>query len=193
MNVKVAKFGGSSLADAIQMNKVKEIIESDPARRYVVVSAPGKRFDGDNKITDLLYLCKTHIDHNIEYGQVFQVIQDRFRAIELNLGVDANLEKEFEEIDRNLREGASADYIASRGEYLNAKLVAAYLGYDMVDTAGLVLFDERGHFLDEATNEKLKEVVKQFQITLNSIFKVVLINKINILRWQMKFHRLIQA
>ena len=64
MNVKVAKFGGSSLADAIQMNKVKEIIESDPARRYVVVSAPGKRFDGDNKITDLLYLCKTHIDHN---------------------------------------------------------------------------------------------------------------------------------
>ncbi len=161
MNVKVAKFGGSSLADAIQMNKVKEIIESDPARRYVVVSAPGKRFDGDNKITDLLYLCKTHIDHNIEYGQVFQVIQDRFRAIELNLGVDANLEKEFEEIDRNLREGASADYIASRGEYLNAKLVAAYLGYDMVDTAGLVLFDERGHFLDEATNEKLKEVVKQ--------------------------------
>ena len=161
MNIKVAKFGGSSLADAIQMNKVKEIIESDPARRYVVVSAPGKRFDGDNKITDLLYLCKTHIDHNIEYGQVFQVIQDRFRAIELNLGVDANLEKEFEEIDRNLREGASADYIASRGEYLNAKLVAAYLGYDMVDTAGLVLFDERGHFLDEATNEKLKEVVKQ--------------------------------
>ena len=109
----------------------------------------------------MLYLCKTHIDHNIEYGQVFQVIQDRFRAIELNLGVDANLEKEFEEIDRNLREGASADYIASRGEYLNAKLVAAYLGYDMVDTAGLVLFDERGHFLDEATNEKLKEVVKQ--------------------------------
>ncbi len=161
MNIKVAKFGGSSLADAIQMNKVKEIIESDPARRYVVVSAPGKRFDGDNKITDLLYLCKTHIDHNIEYGQVFQVIQDRFRAIELNLGVDANLEKEFEEIDRNLREGASADYIASRGEYLNAKLVAAYLGYDMVDTAGLVLFDERGNFLDEATNEKLKEVVKQ--------------------------------
>ena len=75
--------------------------------------------------------------------------------------MDANLEKEFEEIDRNLREGASADYIASRGEYLNAKLVAAYLGYDMVDTAGLVLFDERGHFLDEATNEKLKEVVKQ--------------------------------
>ena len=109
----------------------------------------------------MLYLCKTHIDHNIEYGQVFQVIQDRFRGIELNLGVDANLEKEFEEIDRNLREGASADYIASRGEYLNAKLVAAYLGYDMVDTAGLVLFDERGHFLDEATNEKLKEVVKQ--------------------------------
>ena len=161
MSVKVAKFGGSSLADAIQMNKVKNIVEADPERRYVIVSAPGRRFSGDNKITDLLYLCKTHIDHNLDYEQVFQVIQDRFRAIAMNLGVDVDLEKEFDEIDRNLKAGASADYIASRGEYLNAHLVAAYLGYDMIDTAGLVLFDERGRFLDEETNAKLEEVIAQ--------------------------------
>ena len=76
MGVKVLKFGGSSVADGIQLKKLKEIVEADPDRRYVVVSAPGKRFDGDNKVTDLLYLCKTEIDNHIPYDQVFQVIID---------------------------------------------------------------------------------------------------------------------
>jgi aspartate kinase len=157
MGVKVAKFGGSSVADAIQLAKLRKIVGTDPTRRYVVVSAPGKRFSEDNKITDLLYLCKTHIDHNVGYEQVFQVICDRFRAMEINLGVNINLEKHFAEIDANLKKGASADYIASRGEYISALLTAAYLEYDFVDAAGLICFDERGKFIDTDTNEKLGE------------------------------------
>lgn len=156
MGVKVAKFGGSSVSDAIQLAKVKKIVESDPERRYIVVSAPGKRFNEDNKITDLLYLCKTHIDHNVPYDQVFQVICDRFVAIEHNLGVNVNLQKEFDIINENLKAGASADYIASRGEYLSALITAAYLGYDFVDTAGLVQFDEKGRFQNGKTDDALR-------------------------------------
>jgi len=161
MGVKVAKFGGSSVADAIQLAKVKSIVESDSERKYVVVSAPGKRFSEDNKITDLLYLCKTHLDHNIGHEQVFQVICDRFRAIVMNLGLDLDIEKELETIDRNIRAGASEDYIASRGEYLTAMITANYLGYDFIDTKGLVTFDERGKFLDEETDKRLREELKK--------------------------------
>lgn len=157
MGVKVAKFGGSSVADAIQLAKMKKIVESDQDRRYVVVSAPGKRFGEDNKITDLLYLCKAHIDHNIGYEQVYQVICDRFRAMELNLGVNVGLEEKLAEIDERLKNNTSADYIASRGEYLTALLASAYLGYDFVDAASLVRFDERGKFLDQETNHNLRE------------------------------------
>jgi aspartate kinase len=156
MGVKVAKFGGTSVSDAIQLAKVKKIVESDPDRRYIVVSAPGKRFQEDNKITDLLYLCKTHIEHNVPYDQVFQVVCDRFVAIEYNLGVNVDLQKQFDEINRNLQAGASADYIASRGEYLNALIIAAYLGYDFVDAAGLVQFDAKGRFLNGKTDEALR-------------------------------------
>jgi aspartate kinase len=156
MGIKVAKFGGSSVSDAIQLAKVRKIVESDPERRFVVVSAPGKRFNEDNKITDLLYLCKAHIDHNVPYDQVFQVICDRYVAIEHNLGVNVDLQKHFDEINQNLKAGASEDYIASRGEYLNALLTAAYLGYDFVDTAGLIQFDAKGRFLNGKTDEALK-------------------------------------
>lgn len=163
MGVKVAKFGGSSVADAIQLTKTKEIIEADQDRRYIVVSAPGKRYDQDNKITDLLYLCKTHIEHNLPYEQVFQVICDRYMAMEINLGLDIDLLKEFDEIKRNLREGASPDYVASRGEYLNAMITAAMLGYEFVDAAGLILFDEKGKFLPKETNQALGEALAKHE------------------------------
>ena len=127
MGIKVAKFGGSSVADGIQLTKTKTIIQQDPDRRYIVVSAPGKRFDGDNKITDLLYLCKTHIEHNLPYDQIFQVVADRYMAVEVNLGIEVDLLKYFDEIKENLKTNPSSDYIASRGEYLNAILVAAFL------------------------------------------------------------------
>lgn len=171
MGVKVAKFGGSSVSDAIQLAKVKKIIEADPDRKYVVVSAPGKRFNEDNKITDLLYLCKAHIDHNVPYDQVFQVICDRYVAIEFNLGVDVDLRRHFEEISQNLRSGASEDYIASRGEYLNALLTAAYLGYDFVDTAGLIQFDAKGRFLNGKTDDALRaELAKHERAVLPGFY-----------------------
>lgn len=157
MGIKVAKFGGSSVADCIQLAKLKSIVESDEERKYIVVSAPGKRFDGDNKITDLLYLCKTHIEHNLPYDQLFQVVTDRYRAVELNLGIDADLVRHFEGIKKRLTENPSADYLASRGEYLNAVLIAAYLGYDFVDTESLIKFDSNGKLLMEETDKALGE------------------------------------
>lgn len=157
MGVKVAKFGGSSVADALQIEKIRNIIENDEDIKYVVVSAPGKRFSEDSKVTDLLYLCKTHIEHKIPYEQIFQVICDRFMAVEVNLDVDIDLEHEFEEIKKNLEAGASADYIASRGEYLNAMIIASYLGYDFVDAAKIVKFDEKGRFMEELTDKAIKK------------------------------------
>lgn len=163
MGVKVAKFGGSSVADGIQLAKIREIIKKDPERRYVVVSAPGKRYEGDNKITDLLYLCRTHIEHNLPFDQVFQVVCDRFTAMAVGLGIDVDLTEHFDKIRRKLLEGSSEDYIASRGEFLNAIITAAYLGYDFVDAAGLILFDENGKFLAEETNKTLAEELSKHQ------------------------------
>ena len=163
MGVKVAKFGGSSVADGIQIRKTKEIINADDDRRYIVVSAPGKRYDTDNKITDLLYLCKTHKDHNVPYDQVFQVIFDRYVAMELDLDVNVNMRSQFDQIKRDIESGASEDYIASRGEYLNAMVIAAYLGYDFVDTKGILVFDDKGRFLSEESNKNLKEVIKKHE------------------------------
>lgn len=161
MGIKVAKFGGSSVADALQIEKIKNIIENDGNIKYVVVSAPGKRFADDSKITDLLYLCKTHIEHKIPYEQLFQVICDRFTAVDVTLNADVNLRKEFDEIKANLENGASADYIASRGEYLNAKLIASYLGYDFIDAASIIKFDNKGRFMEELTNTAIsKELAK---------------------------------
>ncbi len=156
MGLKVCKFGGSSVADGIQLAKIKEIVNSDPERRYVVVSAPGKRFQGDSKITDLLFLCKTQKNHNIPYEQLFQAVCDRFSAIKYSLNIEADLDAELETIRKALDEGCSEDYIVSRGEYLSAYLIAAYLGFDFVDTKGLVLFDKRGRLMAEETNEALK-------------------------------------
>ena len=155
MGVKVAKFGGSSVADALQIEKIKNIVEKDGDIKYVVVSAPGKRFSEDSKVTDLLYLCKTHIEHRIPYEQIFQVICDRFMAAEVNLGVDIDLNSEFDEIRKNLEDNATADYIASRGEYLNAKLIAAYLGYDFVDSKKMIRFDEKGRIMEDLTNREI--------------------------------------
>lgn len=160
MGIKVAKFGGSSVADALQIGKIKNIIENDKDIHYVVVSAPGKRFSDDSKVTDLLYLCKAHIEHNLPYQQIFQVICDRFMAVEVNLGVDVGLKKEFEEIQKNLEAGASADYIASRGEHLNAMLIAAYLGFDFVDSSKIIRFDEKGRFMEDLTNKEIAEELK---------------------------------
>ncbi|MDR3072522.1 MAG: aspartate kinase [Clostridiales Family XIII bacterium] len=155
MGTKVAKFGGTSVADAGQIRKTAEIIQEDPERRFVVVSAPGKRFKEDSKITDLLYLVKTHLEQNAPYESVFSIVKERFLTLEQELGVDAGIEAALAEIESDLRKNPSADYIASRGEYLSARIVAAFLGYDFVDAEGLVCFSSKGRFLSEETNEKL--------------------------------------
>ena len=160
MGIKVAKFGGSSVADAIQINKIRDIVFEDEDIRYVVVSAPGKRFSEDSKVTDLLYLCKTHIDHKLAYEQIFQVITDRFMSLESSLGVDVGIKDELAEIRSNINEGASADYIASRGEYLNAKIIAAYLGFEFLDSAKVIKFSDKGKFMEERTNDELAGALK---------------------------------
>lgn len=161
MGIKVAKFGGSSVADALQIGKIKRIIENDIDIKYVVVSAPGKRFKDDSKITDLLYLCKTHIDHKIPYEQIFQVIHDRFISMEVDLGVNVNIADDLKEIKKEIENGASADYIASRGEYLNAKLIAAYLGFAFVDAKNIIRFSDRGKILEDVTNDSINRVLTE--------------------------------
>lgn len=164
MGIKVAKFGGSSVADLIQFKKVKSIIQGDPSRSIIVVSAPGKRYEADTKLTDLLYLCQTHVEHNIPWDQIFQVVCDRFTAMAFSLSIDnkqLDLEKEFAVIKKDLNEGAGADYIASRGEYLNALIMAKFLDFDFVDAAELIHFDERGHFLSEETDASVQSELKK--------------------------------
>ena len=155
MSLVVAKFGGSSAADGIQIRKIKALVENDPDKRYVVVSAPGKRFSADSKITDMLYLIKTQVDIGAPYEQVLQVVKERYLGLEADLGLDVGISQEFVVIEEKIKAGASADYLASRGEYLAGKIIAALLGYDFVDTAGLVLFNSKGKFLHEETNAAL--------------------------------------
>lgn len=163
MGLKVAKFGGSSVADGIQLAKLKDIILKDEDIKYVVVSAPGKRFSQDSKLTDLLYATKVHIENNLPYEQLFQAIKDRFNAINLHLDTHVDLEPDYQKMIRKMEEGCSQDYIASRGEYLNAKIVAAYLGYDFVEVKDLIQFDEMGELLTEETNEALKEELSKHE------------------------------
>ncbi len=163
MGLKVTKFGGSSVADVIQLNKMKNIIMSDESRRYVVVSAPGKRYAGDNKITDLLYLCKTHLEHNLPYEQIFQVVCDRYMAEAVNLGVKADLAAEFADIRKKLENGGTADYIASRGEYVNAMIIAEFLGFDFVDAADMIVFDKNGVLMPEETSKRIVEILAEHE------------------------------
>lgn len=163
MGVKVAKFGGSSVADKFQIEKLKEIITADKDRRYIIVSAPGKRFDTDTKMTDILYLCHTHREHNFPYNQLLQVVEDRFTATAANLDTKVNIAKEFDIIRENLEKGCTPDYIASRGEYLSAMLTADFLGYDFVDTQELILFSDNGKMLEEETNKAIKECLEKHE------------------------------
>ncbi len=163
MGIKVCKFGGSSVADVIQLKKTKEIVLADASRRFVVVSAPGKRFDGDTKITDLLYLCKTHAEHGLPWDQLFDVVVDRFVAVSHKLGLDDTLDEHFDKIRKNLETGCSSDYIASRGEYLNGVLIAALLGFDFVDPQEYILFGKRGELLIEETDKALSQELEKHE------------------------------
>ena len=152
---KVVKFGGSSLASAEQFEKVGDIIRSDESRRYVIPSAPGKRFDGDTKVTDMLYGCYALADEGKKFDAELKAIRERYNEIISGLKLDMTLDPEFEEIEKNFKAKAGKDYAASRGEFLNGKIMAKYLGYTFVDAAEVIKFDENGDFDSEKTNELL--------------------------------------
>ena len=150
--IKVVKFGGSSLADAEQFKKVKDIVLADKERCVVVVSAPGKRYKDDNKVTDLLYLCHAHLKYGVSYEGVFSMIEERFNAIKAGCGLSTDLDSEFALIRSKMSKNMSIDYLASRGEYLAAKLMADYLGFSFVDATEWVRFGYDGK-LDEVKSE----------------------------------------
>mgnify|MGYP002510867411 FL=1 len=152
---KVVKFGGSSLASAEQFKKVGSIIREDEERKFVVPSAPGKRDDGDTKVTDMLYGCYALADADQDFRAELQAIRDRYRQIIDGLELSLSLEEEFAEIERMFLEKAGSDYAASRGEYLNGIIMAAYLGFTFVDASQVIFFDENGDFDGERTNEVL--------------------------------------
>ena len=163
MSVKVLKFGGSSVADADQIRKIKAIVEADPQRRYVVVSAPGKRYSGDSKVTDLLFMLWAQIEHNIPYDALLDTIMKRYTSIEDDLGIDAGIKARFDEIRSNIEKGCTESYIVSRGEFLSAVLISKCLGYDFVDAEGKVLFDARGRLLTDETDKALSEALSQHE------------------------------
>ncbi len=163
MSLKVLKFGGSSLADADHFRLVADIIMQDPSRRYIVASAPGKRHNDDTKITDLLYKCYSLAFNEEDITEVFEEIKNRYNDIIEDLGIDLDLTPAFEKIRLSLVHNSGRDYIASRGEYLNAMILAKYLDFSFIDAKKVIFFKEDGSFDSEKTNEVLREVLSKHE------------------------------
>ena len=159
MKTIVTKFGGSSLADANQFRKVKSIFFADDSRKFIIPSAPGKRYSKDFKITDVLYLCHGHIQSGIPLDDVFKLISERYTEIVKNLNIDLNIQDYLNQVKEDLENGASKDYAASRGEYLNGLILAKYLGIDFIDAKDVIKFNRYGTLDTETTKLKLKETL----------------------------------
>jgi aspartate kinase len=157
MSLIITKFGGSSLADANQFKKVKAIVEANPDRRYVVPSAPGKRFPDDVKVTDMLYQCYDLAAEGENFDELFEQIKARFNGIIKDLELDFDLSEEFMKMYYAFKSAAGSDYAASRGEYLNGLILAKYLGYDFCDASKCIRFHDNGTFDAEFTDQKTKE------------------------------------
>ena len=157
--LKVAKFGGSSVAGAEQFRKVKSIIEADPARRVVVVSAAGKRSADDHKLTDLLYLCHAHLSYGVSCDDILQTIEGRFAEIRTELGRRFDAEGEVKKLAAGLSRDTSVDELVSRGEYYTARLMAEYLGYRFVDAADCVFFGYDGQIDRDRTDRAIAEAL----------------------------------
>lgn len=161
---KVVKFGGSSLASAEQFRKVGKIIRENESRRYVVPSAPGKRFSGDTKVTDMLYQCYYAAANGEDFGGMLKQIKARYNEIIGGLNLKLSLDEEFETIAKNFERKAGSDYAASRGEYLNGIIMAVYLDYPFVDASEVIRFAENGSFdmdeTDRILGERLKDLPK---------------------------------
>ncbi len=157
MGLKVLKFGGTSLADAEHFKIVADIIKSEPERKYVVASAPGKRFGGDTKVTDLLYKCYELAMDEEDISEVFEQIKERYNNIIRDLNLELDLTDIYEKIRQSLIHNSGRDYIASRGEYLNAIILAKYLGFDFIDAKKVIFFNDDGTLDAEKTNDVLKD------------------------------------
>ena len=161
--IKVVKFGGSSLASAEQFAKVGNIIRADKERKFVVPSAPGKRNSKDTKVTDMLYACYALAEKDQDFKVQLNKIKDRYDSIINGLHLKMSLEEEFRKIAENFKAKAGSDYAASRGEYLNGLIMANYLGFEFVDPAEVIFFDEHGEYIPEKTNEVLSARLKEVE------------------------------
>lgn len=157
---KVVKFGGSSLASAEQFKKAADIIRADNERRFVVPSAPGKRYSDDTKVTDMLYACYDLAEAGMNFKEQLQAIKERYQEIIVGLALDLSLEEEFKTIEKNFKNKSGKDYAASRGEYLNGIIMANYLGFTFVDAAEVILFGDNGEYDADRTNELMRERLK---------------------------------
>lgn len=158
--LKITKFGGSSCASAEQFRKVKAIIEADPSRRFVVISAAGRKNPKDNKITDLLYLCRAHVDYHVDYRPIFEIIRGRFLEIKHELGLNTPIEDELDACAEKVPD-LSVDELVSRGEYFTSKLMADFLGFPFVDAVDVVAMEFDGTFNIDKTTKNLKKVLEK--------------------------------
>ncbi|MBQ2998971.1 MAG: aspartate kinase [Clostridia bacterium] len=161
MQVKVVKFGGSSLADAEHFRQVASIIKADPARRYVVPSAPGKRHKDDTKVTDMLYSCYEKIRNHENIDELYEQIKARYNGIIADLGMNFDISGELEYVKNAMMHRSGRDFAASRGEYLNGLILSKYLGYSFIDAENVIFFKENGSFDEEKTNRVLAEELMQ--------------------------------
>ena len=160
--LKVAKFGGSSVADAEQFKKVKNIIDSDPARKIVVTSAAGKRYKEDHKLTDLLYLVHAHLNYGVSCDEIIDSIEERFVEIRNDLGLKFDIESEFGKFRKKLSKDFSVDELVSRGEYFTSLLMAEFLGFQFVDAAEVVIFSFDGNIDKKKTYEAIKAAYDKY-------------------------------
>ncbi|WP_311487206.1 aspartate kinase [uncultured Anaerococcus sp.] len=158
--MKVAKFGGSSLADAGQLQKVKDIIQADKDRKYIVVSAPGKGVNNNHKVTDLLAMCHQLSDHDLNFNEVYKIIEDIYKNIVADLGLAIDIDSILAEVKEEITNGASYDFVISRGEFMSAQVLANFIGYDFVDAKDLIFFNEG--ILDlEKSQENIKNILSK--------------------------------
>lgn len=171
--LKVLKFGGSSMADAVQFAKVRSIVEAEESRRVVIVSAAGKRSSGDHKLTDLLYLCHAHLKYGVSCDGVWQMITQRYIAIRDELGLSTDLESEFAALRQKMDNGISQDELVSRGEYFAARLMADYLGFDFVDSARWLRFRLDGTVDQEESYAALRGLAQGRKVVIPGFYGVM--------------------
>ena len=158
--MKVVKFGGSSLADAIQLKKVRDIILEDDARKYIVVSAPGKGAKNNHKVTDLLAMCHELSDHDLNFNEVYKIIENVYKNIVDDLVLHIDIDSILNEVKEEIEGGASYDFVISRGEFISAQVLASYLGYDFVDAKDLIVFTDGALDLQKS-QEKIKNILSK--------------------------------